>query len=154
MKRLAFAAFLLALCSLSALAEDHYRVCSYETLHGSYGFTITGERPTPGNPMLIEQIVGTAITTYNGQGTFTQIDNVHGSSGDYVPNRPGSGSYTINADCTGTMTLHNDKIPFDLVLSIVVVDHGKEVRAAVVNVSPAQTPIPPIIVTSNGRKIE
>ena len=154
MKRLVVVAFLVALCSVAALAEDHDRSCSVATLRGSYGFTITGSRPTPGNPMLMEQIVGTAITTYDGQGMFTQTDNVHGSSGDYVPNRPGSGTYTINADCTGTMTLHNDKTPFDLVLSIVVVNHGKEVRTAVVNVSPAQTPRPPIIVTSNGRKIE
>jgi hypothetical protein len=154
MRRLVLATLVLALVSVLAPAEDHaVRICNDETLHGSYGFTITGERPVPGNPMTIEQIVGTAITTFDGWGNLTQTDNIHGFTGDYVADRPGKGKYTLNSDCTGTMTLHNDGTPFDLVLSIVVVDDGREVRTAVVNVSPAQMSIPPIMVTSNGRKI-
>ena len=154
MKKLALATLVLALVSVSALAEDQGpRTCSNETLRGSYGFTITGERPVPMSTT-IEQIVGTAITTFDGWGNFTQTDNIHGFTGDYVPNRPGTGKYTLNSDCTGTMTLHNNGAPFDLVLSIVVVDDGREVRTAVVDVSPAQMAIPPIMVTSNGRKIQ
>jgi hypothetical protein len=33
-------------------------------------------------------------------GNFTQIDNVHGSVTGIAPNRPGSGTYQVNPDCT------------------------------------------------------
>ena len=33
-------------------------------------------------------------------GNFTQIDNIHGSVTGWVPNRPGSGTYQVNPDCT------------------------------------------------------
>src|SRR5204862_4425929 len=36
----------------------------------------------------------------DGMGNFTQIDNVHGSVTGIVPNRPGSGTYQVNPDCT------------------------------------------------------
>jgi hypothetical protein len=33
-------------------------------------------------------------------GNFTQVDNIHGSVTGWVPNRPGSGTYQVNPDCT------------------------------------------------------
>ena len=38
--------------------------------------------------------------TYDGMGNFTQIDNIHGSVTGWVPDRPGSGTYQVNPDCT------------------------------------------------------
>ncbi|HYW46547.1 MAG TPA: hypothetical protein VE959_27020 [Bryobacteraceae bacterium] len=82
--------------------------------------------------------------------------NIHGSvTGVAAPDRKGTGSYTINPDCSGTMTLNNPGSP-TLTLRIVVVDNGNEVRAAVVDptatVTPA-TPAPQVMVTSNGRRV-
>ena len=105
----------------------------------------------------MDSVVGTAITTFDGAGAFTQTDNIHGSiTGFSAPDRPGKGSYSINSDCTGTMILNNDGVPFGLVLSIAIVDIGKEIRAAVVSttttVENKQVP-PPIMVTSNGKRM-
>jgi hypothetical protein len=160
-KTIVLFAAILALASMSYAEEAH--TCSNATLNSSYGFVITGTRPVPPpNAPGIESVVGTAITTFDGQtnpdglGGFTQTDNIHGSVSGYTPDRPGHGTYKINADCTGTMTLYNEGVPFGLVLSIVVVDNGKEIRAAVVDTTadPNHTAPPPIMVTSNGKRIQ
>jgi len=130
-------------------------VCTNATLEGDYGFIVTGTRPSgPGGP--VETIVGVALTHFDGNGNLTQTDNIHGSiSGLVTPNRPGTGTYTVNSDCTGTMKLSNVGAP-TLTLAIVVVDDGNEVRAAVMDPTasvPAGTSAPQVIVTSNGRRV-
>jgi hypothetical protein len=86
------------------------------------------------------------MTHFDGNGNLTQTDNIKGSiSGFTSPDRMGSGTYTVNADCSGTMTLSSLGSP-TLTLQIVVVDNGNEVRTAVI--AP-----PPVMVTSNGRKV-
>lgn len=130
-------------------------VCTNATLEGTFGFTVTGTRPSgPGGP--VETVVGVAMTHFDGYGSLTQTDNIHGSiTGVVAPDRQGSGTYSINADCTGTMKLINAGAP-PLTLRIVVVDNGNEVRAAVVDptatVTPGATP-PQVMVTSNGRRV-
>jgi hypothetical protein len=150
MRKLILTVFTLLLGAALAGANDfsqHH--CGLWTLSGDYGLAISGTRPAPGvTPLMIEQMIGTAIDTFNGDGTFTQTDNIHGSISGYpasAVDRPGSGSYTLNSNCTGTMLLNNEGSP-QLTLSIVVVDEGREIRIAVV--AP-----PPVLVTSNARKI-
>jgi hypothetical protein len=135
--------------ALQAAEPDYSRhdryVCSNETLKGVYGFTLTGLRPTgPGAPQVA--VVGTALTTFHGDGTLDQFDNINVNSAavPLQPNRPGTGTYTLERDCSGTMTLTAGGMTLNL--SIVVVDFGREIRTAVVT--------PNVIVTSNGRKID
>lgn len=124
--------------------QDRF-ACTNETLKGKYGFTVTGLRPTgPGAPQVA--VVGTALTTFHGDGTLDQFDNINVNSPavPLQPDRPGTGTYSLNSDCSGTMTLTAGGMT--LILSIVVVDQGREIRTAVMT--------PSVIVTSNGRKIE
>lgn len=124
--------------------EHEHFSCSNETLRGDYGFTLTGTRPSmPGGPQV--SVVGVAMTTFNGDGTLTQTDNVHADTPTppFVPDRPGTGFYSLNPDCSGSMSLTAGGMT--LTLSIVVVDHGREVRTAVIS--------PNVFVTSIGRKI-
>jgi hypothetical protein len=45
------------------------------------------------------------LTTNDGKGNFTQVDAV-GVNGNVTPGwRPGSGTYSVNPDCTGTSTI-------------------------------------------------
>lgn len=140
---------ILLLAAGAGWAQDYPSepMCGNGKLSGSYGFVVTGTRPsapTPGAP--IETVVGVAMTQFDGNGNLMQTDNIHGSiSGYTAPDRQGTGTYTINPDCTGTMTISSPGSP-TLTLSIVVVDDGNEVRTAVV--AP-----PPVMVTSNGRKV-
>ena len=79
-----------------------------------------------------EQFVALALGTFDGHGSFTQVDNSHGLSGTGV-DRPGSGTYTVNPDCTGSLTLWNEGLPFPIQTRIVVFDKGAETRGIVMS---------------------
>ena len=145
-----FAAAVVVSCLASGLMAQNspfqtQMICTNATLQGNYGFAVGGMRPTaPGGP--VEMIIGTAMTNFDGNGGLTQTDNIHGSlDGFPSPDRPGTGKYSINADCTGTMTISAAGSP-TLTARIVVVDNGNEVRAVVVD------PVA-VLVTSNGRRV-
>jgi hypothetical protein len=75
--------------------------CSNSSLRGNYGFQIRGTIVGFG------PIVGVALLTFDGGGNFTQTDNVSVNGFPSMVNRPGSGTYSVNADCTGTQTLNS-----------------------------------------------
>ena len=125
--------------------EEHESrfVCTNATLKGLYGFALSGTRPAaPGGPSVA--VVGTALTTFFGDGTLAQVDTIHIDADVPIEvDRPGIGTYTLNEDCSGSMTLTSGGRTLNL--TIVVVDRGREVRTAVLN--------PRVMVTSNGRRI-
>ena len=135
---------------------DEASACSNQTLEGNYGVSVSGTRPAPPPPGgipnyvpgTIEQVVGVGIQTFDGDGNFTQITNEKGSlSGILVPNRAGQGTYTVNADCSGTITLHIPGLPFAVAYDTVIVNHGKELHSFVV--SPQA-----VMVSSTARKVD
>jgi len=147
---------LLIATALWAQESVFQTVCTNATLEGDYGFILTGTRPSaPGPGAAAETVVGTVMTHFDGNGSLTQTDNIHGSiTGAPSPDRPGTGTYTINANCTGTMKLSNPGSP-TLTVSIVVVDDGNEVRAAVMDptATASSGTSPQVMVTSNGRRV-
>jgi hypothetical protein len=130
--------------ALMANEDEHGRVCSNRTLRGDYGILVSGIAPT--GPTQTERFVGTALRTYDGRGTFTHIANTHGQISGTVVDSHESGTYEVNADCTGTATLFIPGIPFPIVSSFVIVDQGREVDEAVL--SP-----PPNLVTAVQRRV-
>ena len=112
------------------------RPCSARTLRGDYGILITGIVPE-GPSGRLEMTVGTVLRTYDGHGNFTQIDNVHGQISGAVRDRRGSGTYQVNADCSGTATLYLTGVPFPIEASFVIVEGGEEVKEAVMSPPPA-----------------
>jgi hypothetical protein len=120
-----------------------HRECSQETLEGTYGIQIQGTGPAgPGGP--IESIIGVVIRTYDGEGQFTQIDNVRGSISGIVLDRPGSGTYEVNADCTAVVRFQPAP---GVVLEerMVIVDDGNEIRSATV------LPLPNVVTATHRR---
>jgi hypothetical protein len=116
-------------------AADHGEPeCSDATLRGAYGIQMSGTRPSaPGGPM--EAMTGVVIRHYDGEGGFTQVDNVKGSISGWVPDRPGAGTYTVSADCTGAT--HFQPGPGQTIEErFVVVDRGREVRSMVATPAP------------------
>jgi hypothetical protein len=150
---------MLVLLSVYVHAEDRGmgNGCSNATLSGNYGFTITGTRPTGPPPAPIEQVVGFAITHFDGNGGLTQpVGSSHGSISGDSESDTGSGVYSLNADCSGTMTLNlTGRTPsVSLRIWMVVVDRGREVRLVVRTPTPNGTPYPPANVTvATGTKI-
>lgn len=128
--------------------------CSNATLQGLYGINISGTRPAPPPvsgipnyvPGTIENVIGVDTRTFDGAGNFTQVSNDKGSLSGLAPNRVGHGTYSVNPDCSGTITLNIPGIPFPIVLDIVVVDHGKEFRGIVASPQP-------VMIASNGRRV-
>jgi hypothetical protein len=134
--RLATAAGILAAVTCvagRASADDdaRFRPCSVRTLRGDYGVLIEGTAPT--GPTETERIVGTALATFDGRGHFTQIDNVHGEITGTVQDRPGSGTYEVRPDCSGTTTLFITDVPFPIITTFVIVDGGAETKGAVMS---------------------
>jgi hypothetical protein len=114
-------ALLFLTVSFSSAQDD--QSCSKASLKGSYGFQINGSIPG------ILAIGGVARVVFDGQGNFTQTDDVQiivsGQAPLVILDRPGSGTYTVNPDCTGTETLnaggqvHHSRL--------VLVNHGKKI---------------------------
>jgi len=81
------------------------------SLKGVYGTILTGTKPSGPPPAPLEQMIGVALSTFDGQGHSTGIDNIHGTISGGTPDRPGTGTYTIDEDCTGTAILVNAGAP-------------------------------------------
>jgi hypothetical protein len=108
--------------ALQATAQDD-QSCSNASLKGTYGFQFTGSIPG------VFAIGGVARVLFDGQGNFTQSDDVQilvsGQAPVVILDRPGSGTYTVNPDCTGSETLNaGGKVSHS---RFVLVNHGKEV---------------------------
>jgi hypothetical protein len=108
-------------------AGDKEKHCSNRTLNGSYGFTVEGLLGIPGGGT---QIRGVILQEYDGNGHLTQVEHV---VVDGAPPSeewtPGSGTYTVKPDCTGsaTITVPSSGAP-PLVVFFVVTKHGRMVR--------------------------
>jgi len=121
------------------------RGCSEATLKGAYGIQMQGTRPVgPGGP--VESLIGVVIRVYDGHGQFTQVDNVKGSITGIVPDREGSGTYEVNADCSGVT--HFEPGPgISIEERLVIVDEGSEVFSIV------SSPLP-LMVSSVQKKVD
>lgn len=115
--------------------------CSTRTLRGDYGLVGTGTRGL--GPGTVESFATISMVTYDGEGTFTAVGVSHGQTTG-VRGGPVSGTYFVNADCTGGQTTYVPGVP-PLEDRFVIVDNGREVRTVVV--APLTT-----IATANLRK--
>jgi hypothetical protein len=131
-----------SLCAADGKPEP----CSLGTIKGEWGMVVSGLRPSAPNGPL-EQFVGTLIRRYDGNGGFTQVDNVHGAISGYVPDRPGKGTYMVNSDCTGVAKLEIPGVSFMPEERFVVVDD----RNGMVS---ATTAPPPLLATNQARRID
>lgn len=133
----------IALAAATVYAQDQPS-CSNSTLNGNYGYVISGVRPSSaGGPL--EQFVGSLIRRFDGAGNFTQIDNIHGAISGWVADRPGKGTYSVNADCSGAGKLQIPGVAFEPEDRFVVVDDGNGIIGA--STLPA-----PLLVTHTARR--
>jgi hypothetical protein len=135
------AMYVLIACAFTAISTsvwaandnrgDREKHCSNRTLHGNYGLTIEGLLAIPGPGI---QLRGVVLQGYDGDGHITQVDHV---VIDGAPPseawRPGTGTYSVNADCTGTATIN---LPSStgappLVVYFVVTKEGRGIRQVV-----------------------
>ena len=89
------------------------KTCSLSTLRGEYLFTGRGDAAGyehgPALPMVFA-----GVRTYDGQGRLSQVETI--SLGGKVRRSREEGVYTMDADCTGTMTVAGVRT-FDMFVS-------------------------------------
>jgi hypothetical protein len=124
---------------------------SNASLKGKYGQTISGQL-LPGPGVVLPQN-GVAMTNFDGKGNFTQQDFV---VIDGAPTSTGfaseTGTYAIDADCTGTATInYPDGSWIDL--ELVVVNRGQEFRTVVSALTMGGNAVP-VNIGSSGVRID
>lgn len=95
---------------------------------GAYAMQISGTGRAPnGEP---EVTIGVLIRVFDGAGRFTQFDYVKGSISGLISNGAGSGTYSLDQNCMGEVTLNVPALPFPITERMVVMDRGREFRTA------------------------
>jgi len=107
-------------------SHKHFR-CRNATLEGRYAVIGNGFAAPPPNPLLPFATV--SLITLDGAGNLT--NKVTRSNNGVISRGVDNGTYTVNADCTGTITITTPNPPFQLTFDLVVADlqgarQGKE----------------------------
>jgi hypothetical protein len=121
--------------------------CTNNTIRGTYGIQMQGTGPVPPPVGGTQTLIGVVTRTYDGMGNFTQIDNIHGSVTGWVPDRPGSGTYQVNPDCTAATQFQPAPGAPVIEERIVIVDGGSQLYS--VTVSPL-----PVMVSTVAKRID
>jgi hypothetical protein len=130
--KLPILSFLLTLVIVGAKSSTaHAIACSDSTIRGTYAFTIHGTLFLPdGSTLLVD---GIDKVTFDGKGNFTQVDAVAMNGNLDAPGwRPGTGTYSVNPDCTGTQTIVVSGLP-DLHLQFIVAQSGNTIHEVVID---------------------
>jgi hypothetical protein len=81
--------------------QENPTTCTLATLHGRYVFDATGYNIVNGSavPKTVVDFL-----TFSGDGSLTSIATAVVGGHIIANDAPGTGSYTVNNDCTGTLT--------------------------------------------------
>ncbi len=90
--------------------------CNLLTVKGSYGYLNTGSA-------FGTTLASVGTMTFDGAGLVSGNDT--NSFGGSISSSPFTGSYTVNADCTGTVAVSFGF--FTINNNMVIVDNGKEI---------------------------
>src|SRR6201998_1142226 len=116
-----------AFVSVEASAQSNSKICNDELIKGSYGFTVQGTKLGGLGPT--GQQVGIAMTEFDGKGNLTQIDTVtiDGKVVADFTHPPATGTYEVNANCTGAFTINFTDGRPPVTTAFVVVLGGMEI---------------------------
>jgi hypothetical protein len=127
------------------------RFCNAQLIRGVYGFTVEGAKLAgpPGTPTGSQK--GIAMTEFDGHGGLSQIDavTVDGTLVSDFTHPLATGTYKVNADCTGNFTLNFTDGRPPVNTSFVVVEGGWEIDTVVTSVGPPGAEQQGIIATTS-----
>lgn len=105
--------------------QDKDDVCTVANLHGSYGYYLSG-------PLIgVGPVAAVGIVTLDGAGGLSAQDTV--SNNGMIGHRNGPGAYTVNSNCTGSLSLNGDFLGFSADFTIVPESRGREFTFIVTN---------------------
>jgi hypothetical protein len=127
-KTLTIAAVTALALGIAPTAKADDKGCSNATLRGTYAYTSTGSITAP--PDLAGPVAEVGTQTFDGKGATNATATLSQNGNIFTVTI--TGAYTVNSDCSGTMTLQVS-IPgvpvFPLHVSLVVDDIGNEFQA-------------------------
>jgi hypothetical protein len=107
--------------------NEDTKVCTNKTLQGDYGSQIEGTILGPNLPFR-----GLAMAHFDGKGNITQVDHiVFNGIPPAIEWTPGTGTYSVNPDCTGSAVINSPSGQGPVNLHFVVVNHGKQFNQVV-----------------------
>jgi hypothetical protein len=141
-----------ALCMSSAPAVRAAEHCSNAKAAGKWALTLTGTLILPTGPV---PAAATASGTFDANGNIVSGTEARNVGGDFAYETL-TGSWTVNPDCTGTLTVYayeNGQLVRTSVLAIVFVDDLRKVRMVQESLTlPNGTPIP-VVITADGNRL-
>ena len=142
--------FAVAVIMSVAAPAAHAANCSLETVAGHWGFTLTGVAIFPAGPVPVAAV---ANGVFDAQGNFTGTE-ARSVGGGYADETL-SGNWTVNPDCTGTLTAYiylSGQLVRTSIASMVFDKSSKEVRMVQKSLTLSDgTPVP-VIITLEGAK--
>ncbi len=102
--------------------------CHLNTIKGSYGYLNTGTA-------FGTSLASVGVMTFDGAGNITGNDT--NSFGGSISSSAFTGSYTVNANCAGTLTVNFGF--FTINNSMVIVDNGREINLIETNAGTVAT---------------
>ena len=119
---LAAAMTLVVMPSVTAAHAEHG--CTNSAVKGSYALIWQGFTGGPGNHM---PWAGAGTVVFDGAGNFSSSWNTS-IDGQIYTAQSGAGTYTVNSDCTSSLTFTSG-VGAGLTVSSVLIDGGKEIFA-------------------------
>jgi len=141
--------FAVGIASLATPA--HAQHCTNAKLAGNWAFTLSGTLVLPTGPVPIAA-VGAATLEANGTLAGTEARSVGGQYADETEN----GTFSVNPDCTGSMTINfyeDGQLVRTSVLSIVVDTANTEVRMVQASLTLPDGTVLPIIATVEAKRM-
>ena len=127
--------------------------CSTETVAGNWGVTLSGTLILPTGPV---PAAGIARGSFDSQGNITPGATEARNVGGGFANETLSGSWTVNPDCTGTLTIRayeSGLLVRTSVLSIVFVDYLNKVLMVQESLTLPDGTVVPAVITAEAKKI-
>ena len=135
---------------VSMSAPAHAANCSLENVAGHWGFTLTGVLILPTGPVPVAAVAN-GVLDAKGNLTGTEARSVGGGYADETLN----GNWTVNPDCTGTLTAYiyeSGQLARISVTSIVFDGNSKEVRMVQKSLTLPDGTQLPVVITLEGKK--
>src|SRR5215469_18893478 len=127
--------------------------CSTETVAGNWGVTLSGTLILPTGPV---PAAGVARGSFDAQGNATPGATEARNVGGGFANETLTGSWIVNPDCTGTLTIHayeSGVLVRTSVLSIVFVDNLNKALMVQESLTLPDGTLVPAVITAEGERI-
>jgi len=137
--------------SLAPTVRAQNNSCSTAKAAGEWGFTLSGTILLPTGPIPAAGIVRATIDA-QGNGTGSEPRNVGGG----FANETFTSSWTVDSDCTGTLTVNayeSGVLVRTSVLSVVFVDNMREVLLVQQSLTLPSGATLPVVITADGKKL-